>query len=304
MNAVLKVGLASAVLALTAATNLPATAADLGGSIKDHGYVAPMPVIHRSAAGPCYVRGDVGGVVSGDPDGRWDVSNEVFLGDANVNGIIDADEVDDVFVGDAITSATLENTWLLEVGAGCGSGSQGFRGEVSIGFRGTRDFDGVPTIYEGTLVGQPVGTTPGDIDDPIHTSIKSHTMMANLYYDFGLIRGFVPYVGAGIGAAYHKVDEVYFTENPALVNRIEENQNLTFAWSLMAGVGYQLSPNAILDLGYRYIDMGHARSGRVDSAGFANPAVRLDDLTAHEFKVGMRYHFGGGRGGRYLPTMK
>jgi len=116
--------------------------------------------------------------------------------------------------------------------------------------------------------------------------------MVNAYYDLGQFRGFVPYVGAGVGAAYHMVDEVYFTENPYLTNRIEGDKTLSFAWSLMAGVAYQVSDRAILDFGYKYIDMGSAHSGRVDNAGYLNPQVDIDDIAAHEFKIGLRYHFG------------
>ena len=57
----------------------------------------------------------------------------------------------------------------------------------------------------------------------------------------------------------------------------------------MAGVGWQVTERAVLDLGYRYIDMGKAESGNYDNAGFFNPKVRVDDITAHEFKVGLRY---------------
>jgi opacity protein-like surface antigen len=63
---------------------------------------------------------------------------------------------------------------------------------------------------------------------------------------------------------------------------------------VMAGAGFQLSERVILDLGYRFIDMGKAQSGTADTSGFTNnPPVRVDDLTAHEFKVGLRLHFGG-----------
>jgi opacity protein-like surface antigen len=61
----------------------------------------------------------------------------------------------------------------------------------------------------------------------------------------------------------------------------------------MAGVGYQISDKAILDVGYRYIDMGKISSQRSDTAGFVNPAVKIDDIAAHEVKIGLRYHFGG-----------
>jgi opacity protein-like surface antigen len=62
----------------------------------------------------------------------------------------------------------------------------------------------------------------------------------------------------------------------------------------MAGVGYQLSDRAVLDFGYRYIDLGKATSERSDTAFFVNPRVVIRDMDAHEFKVGLRYHFGGG----------
>ncbi len=284
-----------------AALMTPSHAADLRGSIKDYGYTAPMPVVSHAAAGPCYVRADVGGVIASDPNGSWPVYNEVFTGDGNNNGIIDQGEVDYVPAGRSIRGESLDGTWLAEVGAGCGSGSQGFRGEITFGFRGKQDYTGEPHIYNGTLIGDPVGTTPPDIDDPIHTSLQTHTVMLNAYYDFGVIYGVVPYIGAGIGAAYHQVDEVYFTQNPNLTNRISGNEDVSLAWSLMAGFGYQISDRAILDVGYRYIDLGEARSGRVDNAGFVNPPLRFDDISAHEIKVGLRYHFGGDSRPTYFP---
>ena len=293
MTNVLKSGLASAAVALAAALSTPAMAADLGGSLKDT--YRPLPRVQASAAGPCYFRADVGGSVSRDPDMEWPVYNEVFAGDWNANGVVDEDEIWYRFEGRNVQNVSMDNTWLAEIGAGCGSGSRGFRADVTFGFRGERDVWGVPPIYTGTIVGDPVGTPPPDVDDPIHTSIKSYTLMFNAYYDLGQYHGFVPYVGAGVGAAYHMVDEVYFTQNPYLTNRIEGDKELSFAWSLMAGVAYQVSDRAILDFGYRYIDMGSANSGRVDNAGFVNPQVDLDNLAAHEFKVGLRYHFGSSR---------
>jgi opacity protein-like surface antigen len=150
-------------------------------------------------------------------------------------------------------------------------------------------------LLEATLGGRP------EVVDPLHTSVKSYTLMLNGYKDLGNYGGFTPYLGAGVGVAYHIMDEVYFTDNPNLSNRIEGNRDMAFAWSLMAGVGYQLSHSTVLDVGYRYIDMGSIDSGRVDSAGFVNPKVQLDDIDAHEIKVGLRYHFGGREETSYAP---
>lgn len=298
MNFALKAACASTALAAAFAAT-PAMAADLGhsygGSIKDSPYVAPLPRVSGGAAGPCYVRGDVGYSISADPDARWPVFNETFVDSGDTNTTIDRHDVVYTLEGDQVSGAQLDNSWVFDVGAGCGSGSRGFRGEIMFGFRGDKKFEGEPQIYNGTLIGQPEATgAPAPVDDPMQTNIQSHTIMANAYYDLGQYGNFVPYVGGGVGVAFHQVDEVFFTGNPNLTNRIEDNESFDFAWALMAGVGYQVSDNAVLDVGYRYIDMGSAKSGRVDNAGFVNPAVTYDDLAAHEIKVGLRYHFGGG----------
>lgn len=296
MTVFFKAGIASAAIAVAAFSATPASAADLGaarGSTKD-GYV-PLPRVMQSGAGPCYFRADVGYSFSRDPSASWPVYDEVFVADANTNGVVDQGEVDYQFVGDSVANASLDNTWLGEVGAGCGSGSRGLRAEVMFGFRGDREFEGEPAIYQGSLIGTVVGDPPPPVtDDPMHTSLKTYTLMLNIYKDLGNWSGFVPYLGAGIGAAYHQLDNIYFTGNPALTNQIHGNNDLAFAWSLMAGVGYQISSRAVIDVGYRYIDMGSISSQRSDTGFNVNPAVRFDDLTAHEIKVGLRYHLGGG----------
>ncbi|MGD9670039.1 MAG: outer membrane protein [Hyphomicrobiaceae bacterium] len=297
-----KAGIAGAALAAMAIAAVPADAADLGpygqGSVKD-GYV-PLPRVMASpGAGPCYVRADVGYAWS-NASASWPVNNGSFdpsTDDANSNGIIDAGEITYTYAGNAVANADLENTWLGEVGVGCGSGSRGLRAEVMLGFRGKRDFEGEPGVYNpGPTPGDPVPgyTPPPDVEDPMHTSLKSYTLMLNAYYDIGKFGRFVPYVGAGIGAAYHQLDDISFTGNPALTNSIHGNNDLSFAWAIMAGVGVQLSDRAILDIGYRYLDTGSITSQRSDTGFNVNPAVKFDDLTSHEIKVGLRYHFGSG----------
>jgi opacity protein-like surface antigen len=292
MHTTLKASAAMAALVLALPSGDAAQAADLGGSIKDR-YVPAPAVAMMGGAGPCYFRGDVGYSVSRDPTVTWPVNNGVWTDNGSGDGVVTEDELSYEYVGDTVSNVSLENTWLAEGGVGCGSGSRGFRTELMFGYRGDRKLDGEPLVYNpGPSVGDPDGTIPEDYDDPMHTSIQTYTMMLNVYHDLGNFNRVVPYLGAGVGVAYHTVDDVYFTGNPNLVNRISGDSDLSFAWSLMAGVGYQISERAILDFGYRYIDMGKASSGRNDTAGFVNPAVKIDDIEAHEFKIGLRYHFG------------
>lgn len=273
-------------------------AADLGGSVKDGGYVTPMPEIIRGGAGPCYVRADVGYSFANSPDIKWPVNNDTISGHFDGGGNFVETGRTSTFLTDNVTGTSRESGTFGEVGGGCGQGSRGMRAEVMFGYHGSRKVDGEPGAYSITYVDDGLGSPPPPnvpiVDDPLHTSITSYTMMLNVYRDMGQFGRVTPYVGAGIGGAYHMVDETYFTGNVNLPARIHGDNDLSFAWALMAGIGYQVSDRAIVDFGYRYLDLGKATSERVDSAGFVNPRVNFDDLTSHEVKVGLRYHFGGG----------
>lgn len=260
MKRKLQSGLAAVALI---ALGTPANAADLGGSMKD-GYIAP-PVYAQPApigGASCYFRSSVGYSWGRDPQVQW--TGTTF------NNI----KHDDVVVG--------------EGAIGCGSsGDRGLRGELALASRGVRKFQADIVSVPATVIFQK--------DDPAHASVKNYTMMVNAYYDLGNHGGFVPYVGAGVGASYNKLNPVYFTGTAGTIyhNEILGANQLSLAWSLMAGVEYKFSSRASIDVGYRYLDMGSVHSDHGDSGNFWNPRFKLDDLTAHELMVGVRYKFCG-----------
>lgn len=240
----LKAGLSALAAGLAVILATQVSAADLPGSFRDpYSFREPYSstLLKGPSAGPCYIRADAGYSLASDAD-----------------------------------IVSLDNTWLVDVGGGCGSGSRGPRADVTFGFHGEQDASGIDPSFNTAL----------------DTSVTSYTLMFNAYYDFGEFHGFVPYLGAGLGGAYNMVDEVTLAGSP---NPIQDNDEWSLAWSLMAGFAYQVSDRAILDFGYRYINMGEARSGRIDTTGTVVPQLVMDDLSAHEFKVGIRYHFGGSR---------
>jgi opacity protein-like surface antigen len=55
----------------------------------------------------------------------------------------------------------------------------------------------------------------------------------------------------------------------------------------MAGVGYQLSSNFTLDLGYRYVSLGDVKTRTYDNG----TGVDVESIGAHEVRLGVRYSF-------------
>ena len=290
----LKTGLALGALAAVAALSVPAMAADLGGyrggSMKDSGYAQPAP--QPSSVSNCYFRSDMGYSWSRDPKIKFPVGNTTNVWDATDTTFTSSYTQ----TGSGVSDTSMENTWFGEGGFGCGSGSHGVRGELMFGYHGDRKLSGTPGNYtitnDHTAAAGAVVPDPTVID-PLHSSVKTYTMMANAYKDLGRYGNVTPYIGAGVGIAYNMMSETYFTGTTTLPNKIAGDNDISLAWALMAGIGYQISDRAILDVGYRYLDMGKISSQRHDNAGFINPRVTVDDLAAHEFKVGLRYHFGG-----------
>jgi len=138
----------------------------------------------------------------------------------------------------------------------------------------------------------------GPAPDPATASImdrgqfQSTAYMLNGYLDFKSAMGFTPYVGAGIGVAHNTFSQhVLTTFDPTTgletSERFAGGDKFDLAWALMAGVGYQMSSNFTLDLGYRYISLGDVKTRSYDDG----TGVKVDSIGAHEVRLGVRYSF-------------
>ena len=65
---------------------------------------------------------------------------------------------------------------------------------------------------------------------------------------------------------------------------VTKERETNIAYQLAAGVGYSLSRNWTLDVGYRWVDNGH-------SNWFTNTGRVKFDSTEHQFTAGVRYTF-------------
>jgi opacity protein-like surface antigen len=178
-----------------------------------------------------------------------------------------------------------------------------------------------PCLGTGEYIDIPTGTTYFDdyaISNCLRTDKASYTastFMANLYADLGTISGFTPFVGAGLGLARVSwaqetnsitcvpVDPTIHREgcaadgtiaqpplntvytDPGVVNN---GTDWRVAYSLTAGVAYQLSKNLLLDTSYRFTSIGGG-TGSIPYGPTPGSSIAQDGFGLHQVKMGLRY---------------
>ena len=132
---------------------------------------------------------------------------------------------------------------------------------------------------------------------------ESMTYLANGYIDLGHWWGITPYVGAGIGVAQSRLRDyngqvtcltitcgdtsgaTYAIGPQPSLSPIPSRTTYNLAWALMAGAAIDITSGLKLDLGYRYVNLGEART-RLDQFGVG---TKLKAIDSHEVRVGVRY---------------
>lgn len=124
-------------------------------------------------------------------------------------------------------------------------------------------------------------------------------LLANAYAELGTYKRITPYIGAGIGGAHVKWDDLR-NQFGNVDDRHPGAKGMRFAYALMAGASYCITNNWHADLGYRFTNISGGRMfDYVDSSAGgpgAGPGFHKD-IRTHEVRAGLRYQFGGGRGG-------
>ena len=72
---------------------------------------------------------------------------------------------------------------------------------------------------------------------------------------------FAPFVGAGVGVVHTRIGKTTMTF-PATTTTVPGGSRTGLAWMVTAGVGMAVGERAILDLAWRYTDLGKVRTGR------------------------------------------
>ncbi|MER9119222.1 porin family protein [Mesorhizobium sp. M0954] len=146
-----------------------------------------------------------------------------------------------------------------------------------------------------------VGYLPGnkiDVGYNDGTTVASATLknyafsgILNGYVDLGTYVGITPYLGAGVGILQSKrrLSASYFTDNADPTDDFVLRDNKTqysFAYTLNAGLAYQVSKNVSVDLGYQYFSAPDAEY--VTAESLTSFPIRKG-INNHQVKVGLRY---------------
>lgn len=267
---------------------VPANAADI---IEEPVYVAPpAPVVVQTSG--WYLRGDIGYNFKSKTDGHYDFYNVGFGND----GVDNTEFYDDI---------SLKGSANFGIGVGY---------RVTDHFRTDLTVDYFRTGVEGSsrcgyLVEIGYGLDPVNnncrYDDSSHASVW--TAMANAYVDIGTYGRITPYIGAGLGFAHVKYDDMENeiscggglcgTETEIYHGTHPGESSWRFASSLMAGASVDITDQLKFDAGYKYTRIAKGDAYGYDDADRAAGAdgVQGKDhgFNIHTVRAGLRYEFGG-----------
>ena len=117
-------------------------------------------------------------------------------------------------------------------------------------------------------------SAPGD------GTVSALSIMANGYYNFGSGKPFlVPYLG--IGAGYAMVD----ADESVLGFQFVDDSATVFAYQFMAGLGFNISSNTTLTVGYHYFVTSDPEFEDTTGVPFDS------EYQSHDFTVGVRITF-------------
>jgi OOP family OmpA-OmpF porin len=171
---------------------------------------------------------------------------------------------------------------LSALSVGAAQATEGWYGRVDVGYSidgeielDDTDFDleddwmadvGVGYGFMGGFRGEAELAYRNNDIDLISDEVEVWSLMANLFYDFNRGGRFQPYLGVGAGFAQ--------------LETLGEDED-SWGWQGLAGVGIELSDRATLDIGYRYFVLEDLELFGIDS-----------DYEHQAVTVGLRWEFG------------
>jgi len=236
---------------------------------------ADMPVYYEQQAAPefggWYIRGDIGGShqISDDLDSPY--FDEIAAGG------------DTLYLFDS----KWEPSWFIGAGVGY-QFTDSLRADITGEYRFGSDFTG-SDAYDTDSDGDINGTNNYDGEK------EEAVFLVNAYWDLPTYGIMKPYVGAGVGASWIRISDFTDTSpNPLAIGLSGDTEQWNLAWALHAGLGFELSQNLTLDVGYRFLYLGDAGTEDLVTPAGGNATFNpfnFNNIMSHDVKVGLRYRF-------------
>jgi opacity protein-like surface antigen len=211
----------------------------------------------------------------------------------------------------SFNNTTVSASVLGDVGVGYQFNSW-LRGDITGEYRDGGNFQSMYVLNNPTPIAG--GDHNTQYVDFYRANTSSVVGLANVYADVGTWYGITPFVGGGVGVAYNRL---YGMTDQGLVSGpfgtgssggyFSNGSTTNFAWALMAGLDFNITPNLKLELGYRYLNLGKISSGAsnctngtgagngfsIANCGGSNNYVRsTGQLASNDFRIGLRWMLG------------
>lgn len=143
------------------------------------------------------------------------------------------------------------------------------------------------------------GAAPGCIEcyDEYKATFQGGVFLLNGYFDLGTWAGLTPFVGVGVGGAYNSVKDIT-DHNVTTGTGFGYGRGASgwdFAWAVMAGLSYAVTPNVALEMSYRYLDRGTGHTGPITCANSQNGGCYFErqsfKAASQDLRIGMRWQF-------------
>jgi opacity protein-like surface antigen len=164
------------------------------------------------------------------------------------------------------------------------------RVDATVEYRGKAGFHALDRFFNPFFGG-------GRFDTNQYTASKSEVVaLVNAYLDLGTWWCITPFIGAGAGVAYNKIE--HFRDVNVITaggGWADTGTQTNFAWALHAGAAYKVTSNFVVELSYRYLNLGKAQTGNLvnlDPTVFSgNPLspVTFNNIQSHDVMLSMRW---------------
>lgn len=129
----------------------------------------------------------------------------------------------------------------------------------------------------------------GNADVSAKLDLKSYALLVNTYLDLGKVGQVSPFVGGGLGLAYHSlggnIAGMPVSSTPSLV---------TFAWNLTGGLTVPVNDRFKVEFAYRYMDLGRVSAFTRTRGEFTGASYKQGfeaPTRNQQYMVSWRYHF-------------